>query len=197
MLTWSWVCTRFTEDHRQKLRTVRLGLPTPPELTGTIALSYCEQALQQVYQRFDRLMRVVKHDAKSFELSGQESMAFHADQIVRQFDEAVDGWPYTDFTRDTAEEYDRLIELELQLFFGDGSRVRGAPPSAWKQQRKDHGIRVFEQLGTLYTNDERYKGMTAAKLAEILGCDPTSIRPLQLYKQVTADAEHRRRTGRI
>ena len=91
MLTWSSVCGRFTEDHRRKLRTVRLPLPTAPELTGTIALSYCEQALQQVHQRSNRLMRVVKHDAKSFELSGQERMAFHADQIVCQFDEAVDG----------------------------------------------------------------------------------------------------------
>jgi len=72
-----------------------------------------------------------------------------------------------------------------------------APPNTWKQQRKDHGVKLVEQLGALYAHDERYKGMTAATLSRTLGCDPTSIRRLKLYKEVTADAEHRRRSGRI
>jgi len=76
----------------------------------------------------------------------------------------------------------------------DSPRTSGTD---WKQQREDSDITVNEQLAVIYLRDARYHGLRSPALSKILQCSARHIRSTKVYKAATADAEHRRRTGRI
>jgi hypothetical protein len=111
MLSWAIRCARMVKSEQTRLRIARLELPTPSEMRGTAAKSFCEQIVEMVEQRCTWLQRhFVTHTKASLELPMEEQLSHASNQICEQFDSVARQWR---FEQINPAEWMRLIELEL------------------------------------------------------------------------------------
>ena len=110
MLGWSIRCSRLVASELTRLRIARLGLPTPPEMSGTESESFCEQIVSEVDQRCTWLLYFVTHTKTSLNLPIDERLAHESNQICEQFTDVAARWKFEPIN---AREWMRRIELEL------------------------------------------------------------------------------------
>ncbi len=111
MLSWLQRCSRMEASERTRLRISRLELPTPPELRGTAAKSFCEQIVEIVEQRCIWLRRhFVTHTKASLELPIEERLSHESKQICDQFELVSERWQFDPID---AADWMRKIGLEL------------------------------------------------------------------------------------
>ncbi len=105
---WSVVCNRLVMQRNAELQLARMTLPTPPELSGTVARSFTAAACDYVGEIVDTIVDVVEYPSASMPL--RERAKHESDYVAENFGKLAARWPKK---RLSPAEWFRLVELEL------------------------------------------------------------------------------------
>lgn len=187
MFSWAIRCARMVKSEQTRLRIARLELPTPSEMRGTAAKSFCEQIVEVVEQRCIWLRRhFVTHTKASLDLPIEEQLSHESKQICEQFRLVSQQWRFEPLD---AAQWMRLIELELnkcdwlkeqQLGVADNDQNKVFTESLGLRLNGDN--RTVQRDGDNYSHLEpiRLSAAQWALLQQLLLCGKNGVTRKQL-----------------